>query len=315
VKPRLPTLLRGMPLASAAVILVLTVTLVPAFRNAAYWETLAQDSFPVAVLALALAPIILTGGIDLSVRSVALFSGVVAGFLFHDLGWPAGCALAAGIGVGALVGLLNGGLVSVGVLPLVATLATRELFRGLAAAVSGKEPVRGFGLEAYWEARWLGVPVQVYGVLLLAGLTYVVVHHTWVGRALFALGDNERAARFAGLPVRRLKLGLYVWSGLVAGLAGAAVVLKNDVAHPDAEGGLELLAIACVVLGGVRITGGYGHVGGVLLGVVTVCVLVAGLLSIDSRWRDLATGAVLVAVAIGNEAAARWATRLDLKTD
>jgi ribose/xylose/arabinose/galactoside ABC-type transport system permease subunit len=70
-----------------------------------------------------------------------------------------------------------------------------------------------------------------------------------------------------------------------------------------------------VVLGGVRITGGSGHVGGVLLGVVTVSVLVAGLLSIDSRWRDLATGAVLVAVAIGNEAAARWATRLDLKTD
>jgi ribose/xylose/arabinose/galactoside ABC-type transport system permease subunit len=122
---------------------------------------------------------------------------------------------------------------------------------------------------------------------------------------IFAVGDNEQAARFAAVPVRRLKLGLYGGCGLAAGMCGAALLMKFDQAKADAEPYLELLAIACVVLGGVRIVGGAGHVAGTLLGSVTVVALLAGMYQVYPQWRDTVAGAVLVAIAVVNEAAAR----------
>ena len=217
----------------AAFIVIATVVLVPAFANPSYWAALSQQFFPAAVLALALTPIILTGGIDLSVGSVTVFCSVVIGALWHGLGWPIGWAIAGGILAGLAIGLFNGVLVTVGVWPLVATLATRELFRGLAQTLSGDNPVTRFppALGEFWRSRWLGLPpsLGVFGLLLV--LTYLVVHHTWLGRMIFALGDNEEAARFAGLPVRRVKLALYAWSGLMAGVCGA-VTAGTD---PDNE--------------------------------------------------------------------------------
>jgi rhamnose transport system permease protein len=295
----------------AASIVIATVALVPAFANPSYWAALSQQFFPAAVLALALTPIILTGGIDLSIGSVTVFCSVVIGALWHGLGWPIGWAIAGGILAGLAVGLFNGVLVTVGVWPLVATLATRELFRGLAQTLSGDNPVTRFppALGEFWRTRWLGLPPSLGAFGLLLVLTYLVVHHTWLGRMIFALGDNEEAARFAGLPVRRVKLALYAWSGLMAGVCGAAIVMRYGAAKADAEKSLELTAIACVVLGGVRITGGSGHIAGTLLGIVTIVVLLAGLNYATSTWRETLTGTLLIAVAIANEAGQRWAER------
>jgi ribose/xylose/arabinose/galactoside ABC-type transport system permease subunit len=303
-------LLQRTPWIVSGVILLTLVLAVPAFYQPLFWLSLARQYFAPAMLALALTPIILTGGIDLSVGSVTVFTSVVIGVLWRDLGLPIECALLGGVLAGLLAGLGNGLLVTVGVLPLVATLATRELFRGLAWTLSGNAPVNRFPpeLSGWWGANMLGVPLPLLVIAGLFVLTYLVVHHTWVGRMLFAIGDNERAARFAGVPVTRLKLGLYAASGFVAGLCGAAMVLKYGAAKADAEKSLELIAIACVVLGGIRITGGGGHVAGTLLGIITVASLLAGLGSVASSWRDTITGSILVAVAITNEAAARWAT-------
>ena len=296
----------------AAGIILLGVVTVPAFQRPAYWLSLSQQDFAAAALALALTPIILTGGIDLSVGSVTVFVSVVIGTLWRDLGWPIHWAMAAGILTGFLAGLGNGAMVTAGVPSLIATLASRELFRGLAMALSGDNPVTRFPLELgdLWNEKIFKIPVTLF---LLAGLflvSYLVVHHTWMGRMLFALGDNERAARFAGVPVRRLKLGIYGWSGLVAGLCGAAIVCKYGSAKANAESSLEMVAIACVVLGGIRITGGAGHVGGTVVGIITVSTLMAGLGSIDATWRDMVMGGILVTVAIANETAARWARRM-----
>jgi ribose/xylose/arabinose/galactoside ABC-type transport system permease subunit len=218
-------------------------------------------------------------------------------------------------------------------MPLVATLATRELFRGLAMTLSGDAPVTRFPpqleawwraaplgvlqplvvpagpLEAWWRAALLSVTLPLVVLAVLLAVTYLAVHHTWVGRMVYAIGDNEEAARFAGVPVRGIKLGLYAWCGLVAGACGAALVMRYGAAKADAERSLDLVAIACVVLGGIRVTGGAGHVAGTVLGIVTVATLVAGMNSIASAWRDTVTGSVLVAVAILNEAASRWAAR------
>src|SRR5258708_27997078 len=107
---------------------------------------------------------------------------------------------------------------------------------------------------------------------------------------IFALGDNEEAARFAGLPVRRVKLALYAWSGLMAGVCGAAIIMRYGAAKADAEKSLELTAIACVVLGGVRITRGLGQFARALLSIVTIVRLPARLHYCNSSWRENMNG-------------------------
>jgi ribose/xylose/arabinose/galactoside ABC-type transport system permease subunit len=304
-------LLDHLPWLVALAIFAVGFEAVPAFRSPAYWRGLAEDYFVAAVLALALTPVILTGGIDLSVGSATVLSAVVAGVLIRDAGWPWPAAVAAAVATGLVAGLGNGLLVALGVVPLVATLATRELFRGIATAVSGGERVSGLpsAMEHAWRTRpgGLPLPLAVFGVL--GFITYAAVHHTRFGRMVFAAGDNEDAARFAGVPVRRLKAALYTAAGLAAGLCGAAEVMHHRAAAVHVGQGLELTAIACVVLGGVRVTGGHGHVGGTLLGIVTVVVLLEGLAGAGPTGRDVALGALVVAVAAGNEAARRAAAR------
>lgn len=300
--------LRRLPWFLAGTLLVVLVATVPAFQRSRYWLSLAPQYFAVAALALALTPIIITGGIDLSVGAMTVLSSIVIYVLWHDAGWPMGLALAGGVVAGTLCGLCNGVLVTLGVLPLVATLATSELFRGVARALLAGRSDTPFPPELgqFWYQPLLGLPVSLWGLAALWLVSYVMVHHTWMGRMLFAMGDNEQAARFACVPVRSLQLGVYAWSGLVAGLCGLGLVLKYPAAKADAERSLELLAIACVVMGGVRVTGGAGHVAGTLLGIVTVCALTAGLTDAKAAtWRDTVTGSVLIAVAIAGEAGAR----------
>jgi rhamnose transport system permease protein len=301
-------LFRRLPFLIAGTILLVLVLSVPAFGRPRYWLSLAPQYFAPAALALVLTPIILTGGIDLSIGSTTVLCSVVAGVLWRDLGLPIGLALAGAALAGVIAGLCNGVLVTAGVLPLVATLATRELYRGLAWTLSGDNPVSDFPVElaGFWKAPVLGLPVSLWSLAVLWLMCYLIVHHTAPGRMLFAIGDNERAARFAGVPLRSIQLALYTSSGLVAGLCGIGLVLKFGAAKADAERSLELLAIACVVMGGARVTGGSGHMAGTLLGIVTVCALLAGLSRVGSEWRDTVSGAVLIGVALANEAGARW---------
>jgi ribose/xylose/arabinose/galactoside ABC-type transport system permease subunit len=314
-RPRLAAaaafVLEHLPWLISVAILIAAVAKEPAFRRLAYWRGLPEDYFDAAVLALALTPIILTGGIDLSVGSVTVFAAMTAGVLLQDAHLPAVAALAAAVGAGLAAGLVNGTLVAVGVVPLVATLATRELFRGLASTLSGGNRVSRLPAELneLWHTTVLGQPLPLVVFAALALVTYAVVHHTWVGRMVFAVGDNPEAARFAGVPVRRLKLGLYAASGLLAGVCGAADLAHHRAAAADTHQALDLTAIACVVLGGVRVTGGSGHVGGALLGIVTVVALLEVLADAWPQGRDMALGALLIAVAVANEAARRSAAR------
>ncbi len=317
MRTTLVTLVRGLPLLLAGVLLVVLVLGVPAFRRPAYWLSLPREYFAVAALALALTPIILTGGIDLSVGSTTVLASLVIEACYRDLGWSLGPALLAGVVAGALAGLANGLLVCVGVLPLVATLATRELYRGLAWVLTTEEEGAARlpgSLRQVWTRPLGSLPLALWGLIALAVVSYLVVHHTRFGRMLFAMGDNERAARFAAVPVRRVQLGLYAWAGVVAGLCGVGLMMKYPVAKADAERSLELLAIACVVMGGVRVTGGAGHVMGVVVGIVTVCTLLAGLRQVASEWRDTACGVVLIVLALATEDSARWLIRLQART-
>jgi AI-2 transport system permease protein len=307
--------LRGLP---AVVSLVLLVSLLcfllrqPGAWRSFYWFSQADLYFAPALLALALTPVVLTGGIDLSVGSVTVFSSVVVGLLLSRFGWPLTPALLAGLGVGLLAGALNGLLVSAGVLPLVATLATRELFRGLALSLCG-ETALSIPAEVVgdlWSWHPLGLPLSLWAVLLTLLVVWFLVHHTWPGRMLFALGDNAVAAKYAGVPSRRLQIGLYAFVGLIAGLCGLGLVLQYPSVRADAEKTLEMTAIACVVLGGVRIRGGAGHVLGTALGIATITLLLVALTSAPPMARDLLLGALLLTVALLGEGSRRLAERL-----
>ena len=301
-----------MPVALPIGVLAVMVFINPTLLRPANWERICRTWAGVAFLAMGLTPIVITGGIDLSVGSVVGFSAVTVGALWQSLGWPLEMALCGGLFAGLAAGMVNGAVVLTGINPLVVTLATLAVFRGFAYGLSGQRAVDNFpaGLRDWWDADWLGLPRPLCLVLLVFVLIHVFVHHTWMGRMLFAIGDNRVAARFAGVPIRTLTFSLYALSGLLGGLGGIASVCEFRSAAANEGENLELRAVACVVLGGTRITGGSGRVAGTLLGTLTLAALIEGMVSIRSTWRPMATGLLLIFIAVANEFLARLRTKV-----
>jgi rhamnose transport system permease protein len=271
--------------------------------NTRYW-------FPLMALAVAMTPIIVTGGIDLSVGSLTALAGVAMGVLWQAAGWPLPLAVAAALVTGLLGGLANALLIVKGrISPLIVTLATLAAYRGLTTGISRGNVVRGFpdAFTQIGQGYLLGLTTQLWLMVALVLAGFVFVHLTWPGRAAYAIGVNERAARFAGLPVDGLKWVLYGASGLVAGLVAVVDVAHFDAASPQRGNLLELQAITVVVLGGTRITGGAGSVVGTALAALVICVLTYGARMAEFRDQALigVLGGLLVVTAVLNELLAR----------
>jgi rhamnose transport system substrate-binding protein len=242
---------------------------------------IARASAEVSLLALALTPVILTGGIDLSVGSLLGLSAVVLGMTWREAGWPIWLAAGAAIGAGAAGGGLNALLVSrLGIPPLIVTLGTYSLFRGLAeGATAGIRNYSNFPDPFLFLGQGaLGVlPVQLFVVTLAAIGVWLLVHRMTLGRTLRAIGYSAEGARFAGVPVGRRLAAVYILSGVSAGLASLLYAARLGQAKADAGTGFELMAITAVVLGGTSIFGGRGSVVGTVLGLATLAVLQNGL--------------------------------------
>jgi len=266
----------------------------------------------VGLLAMALTPIIVTGGIDLSVGSLMGLVAVAVGLLWRDGGLSIWTASAVGILLGIAGGALNAVLVARFALPpLIVTLATLSLYRGLAEGLThGADFVSAFpgGFLTFGQGTIVGLPTQVLLLGSVATAYAVLLHRSISGRAAFAIGWSPEGARFAGIPVARRLALLYVASGAVAALAAVLYVARTGQAKADAGTGYELLAIAAVVLGGTSITGGRGSIGGTLLGVAGIVVLRTGLRLSDlpSELAGILTGALLLVsiAAAAREAAA-----------
>jgi rhamnose transport system permease protein len=256
---------------------VLGTYLSPFFLTPGYFSNLIAALMEVAIMALPMTLIIVAGEIDLSVESMAGLASAILGFL-----WAAGVPLWIGIPlvliVGALGGLMNGLLVARGGLPsLVVTLGTLALFRGLALIVLGPRGISDFPAE-FTELGFGHVPgtlipwpfVIFLGLALLLG---IVLHRTWIGRQVYAIGKNTGAARFSGVRVTRVKVGLFVLSGLIAALAGIILTSRLSSARADAGSGMTLTVVTVVLLGGVNIFGGSGTIPGVVLAVLAVAVM------------------------------------------
>ena len=262
-------------------------------------------SVEIGLLAVALTPVITSGGIDLSVGSLMGLSAVVFGKLWRDGGLPIGLAAAATLCVGALAGSLNGLLITRGRIPaLIVTLGSFSMFRGLAEGLTGGvDNFTDFPESFLFLGQGYslgGIPTQVPFFIVVATAFWVLLHRTTIGRGLVAVGFSPEGARYAGLPVERLIALVYLLSGLVASLAAVIYVAHLGQAKADAGTGYELAAITAVVLGGTSIFGGRGSVPGTILGLFAIAVLQNGLRLADlpAELAGVLTGTLLL-VAIG----------------
>ena len=240
-----------------------------------------RHSVEIGLLALVMTPIILTGGIDLSVGSLLGLCAITFGKLWRDAGLPIPVAAACTLVIGALAGGLNATLITkLRLPPLIVTLGTFSLFRGLAEAITrGADTFTNFPASFLFlgQERWLGVPAQAPLFIIVAVAVWLLVHRTTFGRSFRAIGFAPEGARYAGLPVEGRIAMVYVLAGVVAALAAIIYTARLGQAKADAGTGYELFAITAVVLGGTSIFGGVGSVHGTVLGVAAIAILNNGL--------------------------------------
>ncbi len=281
-------------------LIVLGNALSPFFLTPGNFANLVAALMEVAIMALPMTLVIIAGEIDLSVESMAGLASAILGFLWAA-GVPLEVAIPAVLIVGAVGGLLNGVFVALGGLPsLVVTLGTLALFRGMALIVLGPRGVSDFP-PTFTELGFGHVPgtlipwpfVIFLGLALVLG---VVLHRTWVGRQIYAIGRNTGAARFSGVRVTRVRIGLFMLIGLIAAVAGVILTSRLSSARADAGQGMTLTVVTVVLLGGVNIFGGSGSIPGVVLAVLVVAVMqnALRLASVSVEVQSIALGLLLI---------------------
>lgn len=255
----------------------------------------------IGLLALALTPIIITGGIDLSVGSMMGLGAVVMGMLWRDAGLPIWLAALLALLMGAAGGALNAAVITrLNLPPLIVTLGTFSLFRGMAEGLTqGVDSFAGFPAEFLFLGQgYVGgiVPAQLFVFAAVAAGVGWCLHRTGFGRSLYAIGFSAEGARYAGIPVRRRLFIIYLLSGVASALAAVIYVAHLGQAKSDAGTGYELIAITAVVLGGASIFGGRGTVLGTVLGLFALVILQNGLRlsALPAELAGVLTGVLLV---------------------
>ncbi|MES4906382.1 MULTISPECIES: substrate-binding domain-containing protein [unclassified Streptomyces] len=266
-----------------------------------------------AILAFGVTFVIVSAGIDLSVGSVAALSATVLAWSATSQGLPVWLAVILALATGLACGLVSGALISFGKLPpFIATLAMLSVGRGLSLVISQGSPIPFPDSVSHLGdtiGGWLPVPVIVMVVMGL--ITAGVLARTYVGRAMYAIGGNEEAARLSGIRVNRQKLAIYALSGAFAAVAGIVLASRLSSAQPQAAVGYELDAIAAVVIGGASLSGGVGKASGTLIGALILAVLRNGLnlLEVSAFWQQVVIGAVIALAVLLDTARRRAGSR------
>jgi ribose transport system permease protein len=286
------------------------------FFNAQSLAQLAKDTSFIGIMAVGMAVVIISGGIDLSVGAIYALAAVLSALALRHFG-PTGSgagsspllnvALAIGIcvGVGLLCGLVNGSLiVGLRVHPFIITLGTMAIFRGIALVASGGQSIGDFPPQLQNLVKFqLGdgltlAPPLVMIIVMAAG--WVFLSRLAAGRRVFAVGGNEVAAQYSGIPVRQVKLGVYLWSGGLAGLAALLAMGYYGSASSGDGNGYELNVVAAAVVGGASLSGGRGSAFGAMLGALIIQMITTGIiiLGIDQNYSQIITGAVVVTAVV-----------------
>ncbi|CAI9121326.1 ABC transporter permease [Brytella acorum] len=314
-------LLQGRAFFALIAIIAIFSLLSPYYLTTNNLMTMSSHVAIFGLLALGMLLVVLDGGIDLSVGSTLGLSGVVAGFLMQGVTLPAfGIVLYPPVWVvvvlcvalGAAVGLVNGVLIARFKVPaFVATLGVMYMVRGFALLMTngltyndlgGKTELGNTGFDWLGFNRLGSVPVGVVVFALAALVMSLFLNRSAFGRWLYAAGGNERAAELSGVPVKRVQITVYVFSGICAALGGLILSSQLTSAGPTAGTTYELTAIAAVVVGGAALTGGRGNVRGTLLGAFVIGFLSDGLviIGVSSYWQTVFTGAVIVLAVLLN---------------
>ena len=290
---------------SALILLLLCVVvsiLTPKFLNWNNIMNIARQTTINGIIAIGMACVILTGGIDLSVGSVLAFSTMVAGLLINAglNGW---IAAIIGVIIGGLIGAINGTLISTMDLPpFIVTLASMSIFRGFTMLASGGMPVGMQNSISFFGAGYLfGIPFPVIVLAIIAAVMLFVLNKTRFGRHVYALGGNEQTARLCGIKVNKTKIMVYAISGILAAISGLIIAARLNSAQPDAGDSYEMDAIAAAVIGGCSMSqGGIGTIGGVVIGAFIIGVLnnALNLLNVSPFWQTAVKGFVILAAII-----------------
>ena len=306
---------QGAFIALAALIIFGAVRYGPGYYSAYnIFDAFLNNNTYYALIALGMTFVIISGGIDLSVGSVAVLAAVAAARLSV---YGLGPALAGGVLIGLVAGLINGGPIArFGLQPFVVTLAMLLAARGAALTLSENAPVMVDFAHGFTEFGTLRVgpvplPVLITAVLYLLGV--LLLNFTRFGRHVLAIGGNEEGARLAGIPVGRTLVTVYSMSGALAGLAGVFLAALSFSGSPSGAIGWELSAIAAVVVGGTLLTGGVGSVGSTLVGVLLLGLIFVtlnfergqGTFQLNSYWENFIRGAFLLIVVVFQSRLAR----------
>ena len=286
-------------------------TLADHFLSATTLTTVASRLPALSVIAAGMTLVIIAGGIDLSVGSVMALSGAVLGVAIVHWGWPLAAAIPVAILTGALAGL-GTGLLTVGLrIPsFLVTLGSLEICRGLTYAVCDSRTLFiGAAIRPLAQPiPLLGIPPTVPVALAVVLAAQAILSRTIFGRHLVAIGANEPAVRLAGIDTAVPRVAVFVLSGALAGLAAVFATARLGSADPNAGNGLELAAIAAVVIGGTSLSGGSGSVVGSLLGVLVIATLEAGLaqLGASEPLKRIVTGGAIIAAVAADALRRRW---------
>jgi ribose/xylose/arabinose/galactoside ABC-type transport system permease subunit len=323
----------------ALLILVVAFTLLLAnkginFLNPVNLATVAKHVAIVGIMAIGMTFVIITGGIDLSVGSIVGICGMVAGGLiregivlnafgitiyFHVWAIILICCL-----LGVLIGALNGWMVTkLNVAPFIATLGMMYIARGFANIMSGgatypdlqgKSELGNTGFPILGAGTFLSIPLSVWIMIVILGFMSYVAMKTPLGRHVYAIGGNPRAARLSGIRVESVTLLVYMFSGLCAAIVGLVVSSQLVASHPATGVSYEMNAIAAAVLGGTSMSGGIGTIGGTIIGAFVIGVLSDGLvmMGVSEFWQNVFKGLVIILAVVFDQANQRMNSRISL---
>jgi ribose transport system permease protein len=312
---------RGLRLTTGLSLLVIFIAMVvifsllsPYFLTVDNFVNIMKTLPVVGIVAIGETLVLISGGVDLSVGSVAALSGVVTGLFWEQAGLPIWLAALAGLTTAGLIGLINGLLVTrLNINPLISTLATFSAVRGLAFVLTNAQmnQLTQPQFQLIGRGEILGIPISFIIMLVLYAIFIFILRKTPFGRDLYAIGGNSMASRLAGIPTRKYFLVVFILSGVLAGIGGLVQASQLAAGAPQAATGMEFTVIAAVVLGGTSLSGGKGTLIGTLIGVFILRTLDNGLIliGVSSYYQEVARGAVLILAVGFDQLRTRWGTR------
>ncbi len=291
------------PLVAFVVVAILASLATPRFLLPQNLSNVSLQVATVAVVSIGATLVILTGGIDLSPGSTVALVTCTLAILVKNMGLPLPLGIFLVLLLGAVCGFINGFFSTFMKIPsFIVTLATMSIYRGLAFSITNGTPIFSVSpeLEPIFYGKFLGIPLPFYYVITLYLLGAFFLRSTVQGRAIYAVGGNESAARLTGIRVNRIRLLAFILAGLSASIGGVLLTAWLNSGSPNYGAELGLQSIAAAVIGGASLTGGYGSMIATLIGALTVAVVQNGLnlLAVPASWQEITLGMVIV-LAVG----------------